>query len=233
MDRARVICPSISFAAHLTGATILGMALLFLPERLPPTCSPGPGGPWPMPRVDLGRAPGGGSGRRPARPRVSPPSRPVFPAIVPPIKIGSTLDLGAGGGIEGLPDGPGGDGLCLVDCGGTPVPPEDDPELPEIEEDTRPPVRIKGGDLRAPVKVRHVAPVYPPLAVAARVEGRVTLDCVIDERGRVTSIAVVHAHPLLEAAAVEAVREWRYSPTLLNGVAVSVLLEVIVDFRLR
>jgi TonB family protein len=236
MDRTRVICPSISFAAHLTGATILGMALLFLPERLPPTCSPAPVGPWSGARVDLGRSPGGGSARRLSRPRVSPPARPVIPAIVPPIEIGSTLDLDAGSGIEGIPDELGqegeGRGLCLSNCGGTPPEREIGKVIPPLEEHARQPVRMTGGDLRAPVKVLHVAPAYPPLAAAAHVEGRVTLDCVIDERGHVTSVAIVHGHPLLEAAAVEAVSQWRYKPTLLNGETVSVLLEVTVDFRL-
>jgi protein TonB len=78
-----------------------------------------------------------------------------------------------------------------------------------------------------------VAPVYPPLAVAARVEGNVILECVIGEDGRVSGIAVVRGHPLLDAAAVEAVRQWRYAPSLLNGVHVSVVLSVTVAFRLR
>lgn len=59
------------------------------------------------------------------------------------------------------------------------------------------------------------------------------LDCLLDERGRVTSVVVVETHPLFVAAAVEAVRQWRYNPTLLNREVVSVQLEVIVDFRLR
>jgi protein TonB len=86
---------------------------------------------------------------------------------------------------------------------------------------------------REPRKVRHVAPVYPPLALAARVQGRVRLECVIGEDGRVSEIVVVEGHPLLDAAAIEAVRQWRYRPTLLNGVPVSVALAVVVDFRLR
>jgi protein TonB len=89
-----------------------------------------------------------------------------------------------------------------------------------------------GGDVREPRKVRHVAPVYPPLAVAARVQGRVTLECVIAEDGRVTEVSLLRGHPLLDAAAAEAVRHWRYTPTLLNGVPVSVVLRVVVEFRL-
>jgi protein TonB len=80
--------------------------------------------------------------------------------------------------------------------------------------------------------VRHVAPVYPPLAVVARVQGRVALECAIAEDGRVTEVLLLSGHPLLDEAAAEAVRQWRYTPTLLNGVPVSVVLRVVVDFRL-
>jgi TonB family protein len=68
--------------------------------------------------------------------------------------------------------------------------------------------------------------------MAARVQGRVTLECVIAEDGRVTEVSLLRGHPLLDAAAAEAVRHWRYTPTLLNGVAVSVVLRVVVEFRL-
>jgi periplasmic protein TonB len=236
MDRARVVCPSISFAAHFTGATILGLAFLFLPERLPLRSLPEPGGPWP--RVDLGRAPGGGTRGRVARPTVRPPSHPLLPAIVPPIEIDPMLDRGEGRGIEGFPGvGGGGTGdgpdLCLSDCGGGGVGKDVGTTLPPLEKKERKPIVMKGGDLRAPAKLRDVAPVYPPLALSARLEGQVTLACVIDERGRVTSVSVVRGHPLFDAAAVAAVGQWRYNPPLLNGEPVSVLLEVIVDFRLR
>jgi len=235
MDRARVICPSISLTAHVTGVTILGLALLVLPGRLPTTSTPVPGGTSLGPLVDLGRARGGGTGRR-AIPRVTPPARPL-PAIVPPIPLDPTLERG-GFGIAGFPDGNGGAGpavgTCLSDCGSGPAVGSDvGASVPALEKQMRQPIRIKGGDLRPPVKVHHVAPVYPAIAVASRIEGQVALECVIDEQGRVTSVAVVRGHPLFDAAAVAAVRQWRYRPTLLNGQEVSVLLEVSVDFRLR
>jgi TonB family protein len=238
MDRARVICPSISLAAHVTGATILGLALLILPERLPPRSSPDPGGLGLGPRVELGRALGGGAGRRVAPPRVRPPSRSFLPAIVPPIEVDPPLDLGDGRGVEGFPD-PGsgetgdGPGLCLSQCGSRGVGTDVGTTMPPLEKKEHKAIVMKGGDLRAPAKVRDVAPVYPPLAIAARVEGQVTLACVIDERGHVTSVRVVRGHPLFDAAAAAAVGQWRYNPTLLDGEPVSVLLEVIVDFKLR
>jgi len=95
-------------------------------------------------------------------------------------------------------------------------------------------VRVRvGGDIREPVKVRDAAPVSPPLALAARVQGPVVLWCVITTEGSVSEVAVVNGHPLLDDAAVAAVSRWRYRPTLLNGEPVSVILTVTVTFSLR
>lgn len=232
MDRARVLCPSISIVAHAAGAAILAVAPLFLLGTLPE-----PGGvrhgvvPGSL-SVNLGGG-GAGGGSRGARPASRPP-RVVAPALVLPIVPEATLDLGGGAWTPGLPDGdPGGSaGLCLFGCGPAgPAPPTIEGLAPPVP---APPRRVwVGGDVREPRKTRHVAPVYPPLALAARVQGSVRLECVIGEDGRVSDIAVVQGHPLLDAAAIEAVRQWRYLPTLLNGVRVRVVLAVVVDFRLR
>jgi protein TonB len=159
------------------------------------------------------------------------------PTAVAPIALEPTLDLDGPPRIVGLPadwpdTGDEGPGFCLFDCGHGP---QLDPPKPAVDVQPNPngPLRLRGGDLRLPVKTRHVAPVYPALAVAAHVQGTVVLDCVIDEAGRVSSVSVLRGHALLDAAAVEAVQQWRYRPTLLNGVRVSVLLTVTVDFRLR
>jgi protein TonB len=69
--------------------------------------------------------------------------------------------------------------------------------------------------------------------VSARVEGKVVLEALIDEQGRVDGVRVLTSVPLLDAAAVNAVRAWRYTPTLLNGVPVSVLMTVSVSFTLQ
>jgi len=78
-----------------------------------------------------------------------------------------------------------------------------------------------------------VAPTYPPLARAAGVEGVVILEAVIAEDGSVRDVRVLRSNPLLEAAALEAVRQWRFSPTLLNGEPVPVVMTVTVAFRLH
>lgn len=93
------------------------------------------------------------------------------------------------------------------------------------------PVRV-GGDIRQPMKVRDVKPVYPPLAQEGRVQGLVILEGVIDEQGNIADVKVLRGVPLLNDAAVEAVRQWRYAPTLLNGVPVPVIMTMTVTFTL-
>jgi TonB family protein len=242
MDRARVLCPSISLAAHAAAAAILVGVPLLLPRPLPER-SPG-GDVFGCPRLDtttvasLGGAPAGSAVRR-AVPRVQPPRHTTAPAFVPPLLERDELEIDGPPGLAGLPDDllPGdGTGVCLTNCGNGPGGrPGDDvgSVLPLPQQPAAPaPVRT-GGRIREPRKLRHVAPVYPPLALVSHTQGRVVLDCVIDEDGRVSSVTVLRGHPLLESAAVEAVRQWRYTPTLLNGVRVSVLLTVTVDFTLR
>ena len=92
-------------------------------------------------------------------------------------------------------------------------------------------MRLHSG-MQPPRKVVHVPPRYPPTAQAARVEGVVVLDAVIDPAGRVTDVRVTRSIPLLDQAAVDAVRQWRFTPTLLNGEPVSILLTVTVRFTL-
>jgi len=81
--------------------------------------------------------------------------------------------------------------------------------------------------------VVDVRPVYPPLAQAGRVEGTVVLEAVINERGTIERIKVLRSVPLLDAAAVDAVRQWRYTPTLLNGVPVGVLMTIYITFSVH
>ena len=102
------------------------------------------------------------------------------------------------------------------------------PPAPPLRE----PVRI-GGVIREPKKIIDVAPVYPPLAIAARKEGVVIMEAMIDERGNVVRVRVLRSEPLLDAAAISAVERWRYTPTLLNNQPVPVLMTVTVRFSLR
>jgi TonB family protein len=92
-------------------------------------------------------------------------------------------------------------------------------------------VRI-GGAIKEPRKIKHVNPVYPDIARQARVQGVVILECTIGRDGRITHVAVLRGIPLLDAAAVDAVKQWVYTPTLVNGVPARVIMTVTVNFKL-
>ena len=96
----------------------------------------------------------------------------------------------------------------------------------------RDPVRV-GGSITRPERVRYVPPVYPDVARAARIEGTVILEAVIGTDGTVREVRVLRPLPFLEAAAVEAVQQWLFTPTLLNGEPVPVVMTVTVTFTLR
>jgi TonB family protein len=81
--------------------------------------------------------------------------------------------------------------------------------------------------------MKRVEPVYPESALKARVQGRVTLEVNIDEEGNVTEAKVIQGHPLLDDAAVAAVKQWKYTPTLLNGKPVPVIATVSIIFNLK
>src|SRR6185369_9745657 len=94
------------------------------------------------------------------------------------------------------------------------------------------PVRV-GGQIREPRKIKDAVAAYPPMAVAARVSGTVVLDAIIGEDGLVRDVTVRTSLPLLNRAAIDAVRQWQFTPTTLNGVPVPVILTVRVTFTLK
>jgi protein TonB len=92
------------------------------------------------------------------------------------------------------------------------------------------PVRITG-QMTVPTLIHRVAPVYPAPAAEAHVTGLVILEVVVDTRGEVESTTVLRsADPLLDAAAVQAVRQWRYSPLFLNGLRSAFIVTVTLTF---
>ena len=78
-----------------------------------------------------------------------------------------------------------------------------------------------------------MAPLYPAIAQSARVQGIVIIEATIGADGRVTDVTVLRSIPLLDAAALTAVRQWEFSPTLLNGIPVPVIMTVTVNFTLQ
>jgi TonB family protein len=91
------------------------------------------------------------------------------------------------------------------------------------------PVRV-GGQIKPPTKVKDVKPIYPAIAQSARVSGSVTIEATIGEDGKVADAKVVRSVPLLDQAALDAVRQWEYMPTLLNGVPVPVVTTITINF---
>ena len=86
---------------------------------------------------------------------------------------------------------------------------------------------------RRPTKTKDVKPVYPPIAQSARVQGVVIIEATIGPDGRVKDAKVLRSIPLLDQAALDAVKQWQFTPTLLNGVPVPVIMTVTVNFTLQ
>jgi periplasmic protein TonB len=131
----------------------------------------------------------------------------------------------SGGVIGGVEGGTLGGVLGGVLSGSQPPPPPPRPAK------VSGPLRV-GGRIQAPHLVKEVQPEYPILAKATRTQGEVVLDCVIDPQGNVTQMRLVSGHPLLVPAALKAVQQWKYQPTLLNGQPVAVEMKVTVTFSL-
>jgi protein TonB len=132
------------------------------------------------------------------------------------------------GAIGGVPGGvPGGQmggviGGVIGGVGGAPPPPR--PTQTRIRQ---------GGAVQAAKLVNRVQPQYPPLARQTRISGTVRLHAIISKDGSVQSLSVESGHPLLVQAALDAVRQWRYQPTTLNGEPVEVDTTIDVIFSLN
>lgn len=93
------------------------------------------------------------------------------------------------------------------------------------------PLRV-GGVIGAANLVRKVQPVYPALAKSARIQGTVEFTAIISKEGNIENLQLVRGHPLLVNAAKDAVLQWKYRPTLLNGQPVEVITDIVVNFTL-
>jgi len=149
------------------------------------------------------------------QPRAIPKDVAVFKeAELPPDVINNT---GTAGGIfSGIP------GQGIIGGASLPPPPK-----------AAAPVRIKqGGQVTAASIITQTHPVYPPLARQARIQGTVVLHAIIDKEGKVAQLEVISGHPLLVQAALDAVKQWRYKPTQLNGDPVEVDTTIQVTFTM-
>jgi protein TonB len=144
---------------------------------------------------------------------------------------------GVQGVVGGVPGGvPGGvaGGVIGGIIGSVPTAAPPPPPPPKVEA-PKPvtPQRIRvGGNVQAAMAIRAPKPSYPPLAKQARIQGVVRLNAIIGKDGTIQDLKAASGHPLLVPAALEAVRQWLYKPTLLNGEPVEVVTVIDVNFTL-
>ncbi len=214
----------VSFLLHTIAAALIVIVPLLSADQLPdpasavkaffvePMAAPAPPPPPPPPAARPANAP-----KMIPKPIVE--NQFVAPVEVPEeITPEESIDMGEGGagGVEGGVPG----GVVGGIVGGLPDAP------PPMQA-----VRV-GGQIKEPKKLKNVTPVYPDIAKQARVQGVVILECTISPQGKVTDVKLLRGIPLLDQAAIDAVKQWVYTPTLLNGVPVPVIMTVTVNFKL-
>jgi len=138
---------------------------------------------------------------------------------------GAGVEGGVVGGVEGGVVG----GILGGVVGGiisSAPPPPPPPPAPVV------PVRV-GGQISTPALLHRVEPVYPDIAAAAHVVGTVILEAVVGTDGCVESVKVLRSRPLLDNAAIAALKEWRYTPLVLNNIPTPFVLTVTFSFSTR
>lgn len=130
------------------------------------------------------------------------------------------------GGVEGGVIG----GIAGGIAGGIPMMPAPPPPRPVTPTPIKP-IRI-GGDINPPTVLYRVNPEYPQIAISAKKEGIVILEATVNAEGLVSHVRVLRSEPLLDRAAVDAVKQWRYSPLQLNGRAQPFILTVTISFSM-
>ena len=222
--RRRSLTGPVSIAIHLAGLAALVLVPILMSGELPPPATgvraflvepaqiavpPPPPPPAPAAAARTAPAPSA-----PAK-FVAPVSTPD--TVVPDAGPELGIEGGAPGGVEGGVAG----GVVGGVIGGLPEAP------PPVQ-----PVRV-GGKIMEPRKLKDVAPEYPELARHAHVTGMVIVEAVIGADGRVDNIQVLRSIPMLDEAAVAAVKQWVYAPTLLDGVPVPVIMTITLRFSLH
>jgi len=153
----------------------------------------------------------------------------VIPKDIKIIKEEEQPDMGMTGVAGGVPGGISGGSMggviggVIGGAGATMAPPPPKAQLKRV---------TVGGNVQAARLVNKVQPQYPPLARQTRISGTVKLHAIIGKDGSVQQLQVVSGHPLLVQSALDAVKQWRYQPTLLNGEPVEVDTEIDVIFSL-
>lgn len=222
--RRRLSVLPISIAAHAVAVTAFMMSPFITAVEMPaiaaprpdwmPIASPTPPSPPPPPRTTA--------------PDVAPAAPTAAPDHIEPEPVESprpaSTQPGVPGGVDiGVETG-GGSVLAATNV--------ERPAPPPVPVAPSGPVRI-GGHIREPRRLVQVQPIYPEFARNSRVQGSVILEALLDVTGKVERVTVLKSAPLLDDAAVNAVKQWRYTPTQLNGVPVPVLMTITVVFSLE
>jgi periplasmic protein TonB len=224
---------ALSVVAHVTViGGVIGTMLFVVGDELPEVrtvmafVAEGPAPPPPPPPPPA--APLAVRAAQPTKPAPTPGPTFIAPAEIPDgIQPETGIDLGDEGGVVGGVEGGIPGGVLGGILGGmvTDVMPPPPPAPPK-------PRRV-GGDLQAPALIHRVEPDYPGVAVSGKVSGTVILEATVNEKGEVTDVNVLRSIPLLDKAAVKAVKQWRYQPLVLNGLPEPFILTVTVTFSLR
>lgn len=149
---------------------------------------------------------------------IKPPDT-IGPEVERIVESGGPVIDGATGDVGSTVTGP---GVLTLNVAPPPAPPPPQPKI----------ARVGFQGIREPKKIVNVVPEYPEIARLSRKEGTVILEAVLDVTGRVQSVRVLKSETLLDDAAIRAVKQWRYTPTELNGVPVQVLMTITVNFTL-
>lgn len=228
---------ALSFALQALGVTIAVVISILTVDKLVAISLPQPIPPVPrVPKAiaivasDRGAASSPSQLKfSPARPFVAPTHIPVGVPVIQdgPEMIAQAPFVGTASGSDGIFGSIGVTANAAVALPPPPSPPRalsHQPPAPKV-------VKLGGNVLEAKL-VKRVMPVYPQLARQMRLSGTVRLEGVISRTGQVINLQVVSGHPMLTSAALDAVRQWIYSPTLLNGEPVEVIAPIEVHFTL-
>jgi protein TonB len=166
-----------------------------------------------------------------------PAARGTPPPIAPPPDVTpATSDMPDVDGTPGGVDGGVKDGVASRDGGGGGVPDGSGSGTGEATGPGKaappappPPIR----SVKAPRKIKDVKPAYPQGAFAGQARGMIVIEATIGADGKVKDARILRSIPLLDQAALDAVRQWEYEPTMLNGAAVAVILTVVINFGLQ
>ena len=217
---AIIITPLIFFSVLPEGELL---TFLIAPPPPPPTAPPPPPPPPPAPPVQVQQQiiPTGYV-EPTAIPVDIPPPMDDIP-VFDPNAVYSKTGVSRPGSYAGSSTGVGSrEGINLGDIATNAPPPPPPPPPPKQE-------RISEGAMQSNA-IRKVEPIYPSLAQRSRITGRVVLEVEIDEEGNVVNVTAKTGHQLLRQAAIDAIKQWKYRPALVNGEPVSVIGTVNVDF---